>query len=110
MDDPETRALLGQVMAETWAVGRAKGVALDGGLVAKRLAFADTLPPEMTSSMAGDLKRGNRLELDWLSGAVVRLGSELGVPTPANAFVYAALKLAKDGVPTANLNVSSIHL
>ena len=109
-DDPETRALLGQVMAETWAVGRAKGVALDDGLVAKRLAFADTLPPEMTSSMAGDLARGNRLELDWLSGAVVRLGRALGVATPANAFVYAALKLAKDGVPTANLNVSSIHL
>ena len=41
--------------------------------------------------------RRNRLELDWLSGAVVRLGSEHGVPTPANAFVYAALKLHKDG-------------
>ena len=98
-DDPETRGLLAEVMAETWAVGRAKGVALDDDLVAKRLAFADTLPAEMTSSMAGDLARGNRLELDWLSGAVVRLGSDLGVSTPANAFVTAALKLHADGTP-----------
>ncbi len=98
-DDPGTRGLLAEIMTETWAVGRAKGVALDDDLVAKRLAFADTLPVEMTSSMAGDLARGNRLELDWLSGAVVRLGSELGVATPANAFVTAALTLAKDGTP-----------
>ena len=74
-----------------------EGVALDDDLVAKRLTFSDTLPAEMTSSMAGDLKRGNRLELDWLSGAVVRLGSDLGVPTPANAFVTAALTLHADG-------------
>ena len=99
-ETPETREFLAEVMSETWAVGRAKGVALDDDLVAKRIAFIDTLPAEMTSSMAGDLARGNRLELDWLSGTVVRLGSELGVATPANAFVTAALTLAKDGPPT----------
>jgi 2-dehydropantoate 2-reductase len=98
-DDPETRGLLAEIMSETWAVGRAKGVALDDDLVAKRIAFVDTLPAEMTASMAGDLARGNRLELDWLSGAVVRLGAELGVPTPANAFVTAALKPHAHGAP-----------
>ena len=36
---------------------------------------------------------GRRLELPWLSGAVVRKGAELGIPTPANAFVCKALKL-----------------
>ena len=35
---------------------------------------------------------GRRLELPWLSGAVVRKGAELGIPTPANAFVCKALK------------------
>jgi 2-dehydropantoate 2-reductase len=38
------------------------------------------------------LERGNRLELDWLAGTVVRLGRKYGVPTPANATVYALLK------------------
>jgi 2-dehydropantoate 2-reductase len=51
----------------------------------------------MTSSMHQDLERGNRLELDWLAGAVVRMGHELGVETPANVFIYTALKLSVGG-------------
>jgi 2-dehydropantoate 2-reductase len=50
-------------------------------------------PPGMKASMAHDLERGNRLELDWLCGKTVALGRELGVPTPANEAVYAILKL-----------------
>jgi 2-dehydropantoate 2-reductase len=38
----------------------------------------------MTSSMAVDLERGNRLEVPWLSGGVVKLGAALGTPTPLN--------------------------
>jgi 2-dehydropantoate 2-reductase len=41
----------------------------------------------MTSSMHNDLERGNRLEVDWLSGAVVELGRAAGVPTPVNRAV-----------------------
>lgn len=98
-EDPDTRALTGQVMSEVAAVGRAKGVALDADLADKLLARLDTLPREMVASMLGDLERGNRLELPWLAGGVVKMGKELGVATPANAFVYAALKLYVDGRP-----------
>jgi 2-dehydropantoate 2-reductase len=38
------------------------------------------------------LAAGNRLELPWLAGKVVDLGRQLGVPTPVNRVVYAALK------------------
>ena len=34
------------------------------------------------SSMHHDLERGNPLEVEWLSGGVVRLGQQVGVPTP----------------------------
>ena len=95
--DPDTRALLLDVMREVVAVGRAKDVKLDPDFAEKRLAFIDTLPPDMTSSMLRDLERGNRLEVKWLSGAVARLGRELGIDTPANRAVYAALKLHADG-------------
>src|SRR5712692_8711923 len=78
-------------------VGRAKGVDLSPDFADQRLAFADTLPPGMTSSMHNDLERGNRLEVGWLSGAVVRLGRDAGIPTPANRAVYAALKLHASG-------------
>jgi 2-dehydropantoate 2-reductase len=96
--DLDMRALFRNIMAETHAVGRAKGVALDSGYVEERLAFADkNLLPGMKASMANDLDRGNRLELDWLAGMVSRLGKELKVPTPVNNTVYAALKLYRMG-------------
>lgn len=96
-EDPDTRALLATVMTETVTVARAKGIDIDESYVVDRLAFFDTLPAEMTSSMHLDLERGNRLELEWLSGAVARMGRELGVDTPANAFIYTVLKLSAGG-------------
>ncbi|HWP35143.1 MAG TPA: 2-dehydropantoate 2-reductase [Thermodesulfobacteriota bacterium] len=96
-EDPDTRALLLEVMREAVAVGRARGVRLDPGYAEERLAFVDGLPAEMTSSMHHDLERGNRLEVAWLSGAVARFGRALGVDTPANRVIYAALKLHAAG-------------
>ena len=98
--DPDMRALFRNIMTETLAVGRAKGVALDPGYVDDRMAFADkSMPASMKASMANDLDRGNRLELDWLAGQVSRLGKELNVPTPVNDTVYAALKRYRMGTP-----------
>lgn len=96
-EDPDTRALLLEVMQEVAAVGRAKGAALADDAAQRQLGFLDKVPHDMVSSMLGDLRRGNPLELEWLAGAVVRLGTEHGVSTPANRFVYAALKLHAGG-------------
>ena len=98
---PGSRALLRDVMREAAAVGRARGVDLDAGLADERLAFCDTLPADMTSSMHNDLKHGNRLELPWLSGAVADLGRELGVPTPRNQAVADVLAPYVLGTPGA---------
>ena len=96
-EDPENRALLLDVMRETVSVGRARGVALPEDFAETRLEFADGLPTDMTSSMHHDLEGGNPLELDWLSGAVVRFGLEAGIPTPANQMVYEALEPFAEG-------------
>jgi 2-dehydropantoate 2-reductase len=98
-EDPDTRALMGQVMSEVVALGRAKGVQLDADLVERLLQRLDGLPREMVASMLGDLERGNRLELPWLSGGVVTMGREFGVPTPANQFIATALKHYINGRP-----------
>jgi 2-dehydropantoate 2-reductase len=98
-EDPDTRALMAQIMSEVAAVGKAVGVRLDADLVEKLLQRLDGLPRGMVASMLGDLERGNRLELPWLSGDVVQMGRELNVPTPANSFVAAALKLYINGRP-----------
>ncbi len=91
-DDPERWARLEAMVRETAAVGRAKGVALPEDMEDGSLDFLRKLPPAMRSSMQLDLERGRRLELEWLNGEVVRLGRELGVPTPENAAVFEALK------------------
>jgi 2-dehydropantoate 2-reductase len=93
-----TRALLLEIMQETVAVGRARGVNLPEDYAQKRLAFVDSLPPEMTSSMHNDLEAGKRLELDWLSGGVVELGKAANVPTPMNRAVSAILALYANGI------------
>ena len=49
--------------------------------------------------MAADLLNGRHLELESLNGAVVRLGRELGIPTPLNFAIYAALMPYIDGTP-----------
>lgn len=97
--NPRSRAFLLDMMREVVAVGRALGVALPEDFADNRLAFADTLPADMTSSMHHDLERGNRLEVDWLSGGVVDMGAKAGVPTPANRAVQALLALHAQGRP-----------
>ena len=98
--DPDMRACFANLLREVVAVGRAKGVALPPDHADKALAFADaTLPPGMKASMAHDLERGNRLELDWLTGKVVELGRTLGVPTPTSDAIYAVLKPYRMGKP-----------
>jgi 2-dehydropantoate 2-reductase len=96
-EHPATRALLLDLMREAVAVGRARGVALPEDYAEQRLAFADTLPRDMTSSMHHDLERGRPLEVRWLSGGVAELGVAAGVPTPVNRAIHDVLILHADG-------------
>ena len=95
--NPRSRAFLHDLMREVVAVGRGLGVALPADFADNRLAFADTLPEDMTSSMHHDLERGNRLEVEWLSGGVVAMGEQAGIPTPANRAVNDILAVHSSG-------------
>ena len=95
--DPETRALYEAGVAEALAIARGRGIALAQDFVAATLARTDQLPAAMKSSMLEDLERGRRLELAWLSGAIVRMGKELGMPTPVHGFITTGLKLHASG-------------
>jgi 2-dehydropantoate 2-reductase len=96
--DPELRGFFRALMEEAYAVGKAKGVALAPDFIEGRMAFMmNTVEPGMKASMAHDLERGNRLELDWLTGKVRALGRALNIPTPASDTVYTVLKLHRMG-------------
>ena len=63
----------------------------------QRIPFFDGWPPEMTTSMHHDLQGGKPLEVRWLSGGVVDLGLQVGVPTPMNRAVRDILVLHASG-------------
>jgi len=97
LSDPDTRALFSNLLREVIAVARAKKVELPDDFFNEQMKFAEAAQPGFKASMAHDLERGNRLELDWLTGTVVKLGRDLNVPTPASESVYAVLKLHRMG-------------
>ena len=95
----EASELFRGAMQEAYAVGRARGVALPPGLVERHWQMVRGLPAGIRGSMLPDLLAGRRLEVEALNGTVVRLGRKVGVPTPLNFAVYAALKPYADGAP-----------
>jgi 2-dehydropantoate 2-reductase len=97
--NPKARAFLHDVIDEAVRVGRALDVNLAKDFADRRMVGIDALPAQMTASMQGDLARGNRLEVPWLSGAVVELGRKAGVPTPLNRAICDILALYANGAP-----------
>jgi len=91
------RNLLLSIMREVAAVGRKKGANLDADFADKQISFIDQLPETMTTSMHHDLQAGKPLEVRWLSGGVVDLGAQVGVPTPMNRAVRDILLLHAEG-------------
>ena len=89
--DPEARPMVERAMREVVVVGAGHGVSLRDDIVERTLAFLDRLPPDGTASMQRDLLEGRPSELESQNGAVVRLGREVGVPTPVNLEIYERL-------------------
>jgi 2-dehydropantoate 2-reductase len=89
---PEARAVLTEALNEVAAVAAARGVTLDADVVDKTLAFIDASAPGIKPSMQRDVEAGRPSELESMLGVVVRLGTELSVPTPVMRFAYAMLK------------------
>jgi 2-dehydropantoate 2-reductase len=97
--DPEIYAMLLSAVDEGVAVGTAKGIVFAPNLMNELTAMVQGLPPQAKSSMLEDLERGKPLELPWLSGAVVRIGREVGVSTPIHQFIATVLKPYVNGRP-----------
>jgi 2-dehydropantoate 2-reductase len=89
--NPETRAMLVSAMSETAAVGRARGVNLAENIVDEIMKRIDVTPPNVIASMQKDIMEGRPSELEAQTGAVIRMGRALGIPTPTHQRIYAAL-------------------
>jgi 2-dehydropantoate 2-reductase len=94
------RSLLHAACAEIVAVAQAEGGYLQPAAVDAALAQAATIPAPWRSSMARDLEEGRRLEVDALSGAVVRRGIKHGIPTPVHQTIVACLSVHQPSAST----------
>jgi len=92
LDDPDAWSVASGCGAEAYAVGRASGVELDfDDPVAYVRAFGEKIPGARPSMLL-DLMAGRRLEIDFINGAIPRVGSEVGVAAPINETITALVK------------------
>jgi 2-dehydropantoate 2-reductase len=90
-EDPALFEMMMTAIDEVIAVGEARGISFPDNLRESTREQIKNFPAASKSSMLEDLERGRRIELPWLSGAVVRLGKEAGVPTPTHQFITTVL-------------------
>lgn len=92
----EVPELLGTAVTavnEGIAVARALGVQLlDEDAEAIWLSAGRGQPASFRTSILQSLDRGSKTEIDFINGAVVRLGKEVGVSTPVNQALVACVK------------------
>ena len=92
IETPTTLAIVQAAMKEIVDVGCAKGVSIDRDFPAQYLAStAASSPAGTTVSTIRDVLNGSPSEVMELSGAVVRHGRAVGVPTPTHDFLVGAL-------------------
>ncbi len=89
-----TRNMMRETMREVYLVGRARGINLPDRANEECYRFLDEQNPASKGSLFHDLETGKRLEIDALCGTVSRLGTEAGIKTPCNDFIFHTLKLA----------------
>jgi len=88
---PQTRRLLVGAFEEVRAVAAARQIETRPDAVERALALVDSLPEDAIASLQRDVVEGRPSELESLSGAVARIGAEVGVPVPIHTTIHAAL-------------------
>ena len=92
-ETPEAMELYRTMIAEVKAVGEASGMSFAPDVADTIVGNFMTAPPGQTSSMQRDYAAQRRVELEYITGTVVRRARQLGVPTPAFDALYAILKV-----------------
>ncbi|MDO4961927.1 MAG: 2-dehydropantoate 2-reductase [Eubacteriales bacterium] len=94
-DDSEHVAFISRKLREELeAVAAAKGI--DISLSDPKFSGASKTLPKARYSTLQDLDAKRHTEIDMFSGAIVRMGKELGIPTPYNEFTYHMIKALEE--------------
>jgi 2-dehydropantoate 2-reductase len=88
LQDSELCGLVRGIMGEIEAVATKQGIGLSEAIIEGSLKKAENFPFETKSSYQRDVEKGSRNEGDLFGGTIVRLGQQLGVPTPLTQRLY----------------------
>ena len=88
LEDTELRGLVRSIMEEIRAVATSRGIRFDESVADTSLKKAENFPFETKTSYQRDVEKGARNEGDLFGGTIVRLGQQLGVPTPVTQRLY----------------------
>ena len=93
-DSVHMKAISDGLRAELEAIAAAKGI--DLRLVEASSRHGSAVPPTARYSTLQDLYAGRHTEIDMFSGALIRMGKELGIPTPYNEYTYHMIKALEE--------------
>lgn len=93
-DSEHVRFLQQAVLAEVDAIAKAKGIDFEKS--DKSSTFGSKVLDRARYSTLQDLDSKRHTEVDMFSGAVIRMGKELGISTPYNEFVYHMIKALEE--------------
>lgn len=93
-DSAHMKAISNGLGAELEAVAAAKGI--DMSKTAASSGHGSMVPVSAKFSTLQDLDAGRHTEIDMFSGALMKMGQELGIPTPYNEYTYHIIKAIEE--------------
>lgn len=89
-------AIREMVMREVVAVAQKKGIDLSEADIDQQREMIKRQPYQNKPSTLQDIEAGRKTEVEMFAGTMMRLGKELGVPTPVNEFLYHAIHVLEE--------------
>ena len=93
-DSIHMKAISNGLKEELEAIARAKGIDINKADASSTRGSA--VPPTARYSTLQDLDAGRHTEIDMFSGALMRMGKELGIPVPYNEYTYHMIKALEE--------------
>ncbi len=92
-ENAEIRELAGKAMHEAILVAKTKGIDIGDDMIPGVFEIVGRLAKDGMTSMLQDVTAGRKTEVDMLAGQLIRMGKELGIPTPVNEVLFLQLKI-----------------
>ena len=92
LEHERSREIMKSVISEGVSVAGARGIGLSESEVMDMTLEVVRLTADNKCSMLQDVERGCRTEIDYINGAIVRLGEAAGISTPVNSDLTSQIK------------------